>query len=82
VNQDTSALDSSQVPTIREVDETPDGDLLIVLTSPNGEAAQKIERGSKPTEVVVRICIEMPEGLRTMARDEDPPQPPWQQKIS
>jgi hypothetical protein len=65
-------------PMIRGVDTTENGDLLIAMEPPIEHA----HRGSQPTEVVVRICIEMPDGLQIKPRDEDPPKFPWQQKIS
>ena len=69
-------------PMIRGVDTAENGDLLIAMAPAIESAPQPDHSGSQPTEVVVRICIEMPDGLQTKPRDEDPPRIRWQQKIS
>ena len=59
-----SALDHSHICTIHEIDETPDGQLFIVMAYYDGETLKKkIERGPLPVDEAVRICGEVAEGL-------------------
>jgi DNA-binding winged helix-turn-helix (wHTH) protein len=69
-------------PMIRGIDTAENGDLLIAMAPANEPAPQPDHDGSQPTEVVVRICIEMPDGVQAKRRGDDPPEIPWQQKIS
>ena len=59
-----SALDHPHICTIHEIDETPDGQLFIVMAHYNGETLKKkIERGPLPVDEAVRICSQIAEGL-------------------
>ena len=59
-----SALDHPHICTIHEIDETPDGQLFIVMAYYDGETLKKkIERGPLPVDEAVRICGEVAEGL-------------------
>lgn len=69
-------------PMIRGVDTAENGDLLIAMAPPRQPSPRADRSGSQPTEVVVRICIEMPDGMQATPRDDNPPKIPWQQKIS
>ena len=69
-------------PMIRGVDTTSQGDLLIAMAPPEEAASGSVQSGSQPTEVVVRICIEMPDGMQAKPRHDDSRGAPWQQKIS
>jgi DNA-binding winged helix-turn-helix (wHTH) protein len=69
-------------PMIRGVDTADNGDLLIAMATPTEPSCRTDRGGSQPTEVVVRICIEMPDWMQAAPRDDDPPKIPWQQKIS
>jgi serine/threonine protein kinase/TolB-like protein/Tfp pilus assembly protein PilF len=60
-----SALDHPHICTIHEIDETPDGQLFIVMAFYDGETVKKkIERGPLPPEDTVRIGGQVAEGLQ------------------
>jgi serine/threonine protein kinase/tetratricopeptide (TPR) repeat protein len=59
-----SALDHPNICTIHEIDETPDGQLYIVMAHYDGETLKKkINRGPLPIDEALRICGEVAEGL-------------------
>ena len=60
-----SALDHPHICTIHEIDETPDGQLFIVMAFYEGETLKKkIERGPLPVDKAVLICGQVAEGLQ------------------
>ncbi len=62
--QAASALDHLHICTIHEIDETPDGQLFIVMAYYKGETLQQqIDRGPLPVDEAVRIGCEIAEGL-------------------
>ena len=69
-------------PMIRGVDTAENGDLLIAMAPADLPSPRGDRGGSEPTEVVVRICIEMPDGMQPKRDDDESPGVPWQQKIS
>ncbi len=59
-----SVLDHLNICTIHEIDETPDGQLFIVMAYYEGESLkQKIDRGPVPVDEALRIGREIAEGL-------------------
>ena len=76
------AGDPPNHPMIRGVDTAENGDLLIAMAPASEPSPRPENNESQPTEVVVRICIEMPDGMQAGPRDDKLPRDPWQQKIS
>ncbi|MCG6927714.1 MAG: protein kinase [Acidobacteria bacterium] len=66
-----SALDHANIGTIHAIEETPDGDLFIVMAFYEGETvAQRIARGPLPPHEAVDVAVQAAEGLaRAHGRD-------------
>jgi serine/threonine protein kinase/Tfp pilus assembly protein PilF len=59
-----SALDHSNICTMHEIDETPDGQLFIVMAYYEGETVKKkIERGPLKLEEAIDITVQVAQGL-------------------
>jgi DNA-binding winged helix-turn-helix (wHTH) protein len=69
-------------PVVRRVDDTAAGDLRFVIDPCLGETPPGFRPSSRPTELVVRICIEMPEDQESTAECENPSCYSWREKIS
>ena len=62
--QAASALDHPNICTIHEINETPDGQLYLVMAYYEGETLkEKIERGPLPLDEAVDIAIQVGQGL-------------------
>ena len=62
--QAASALQHNNICAIHDIDETPDGQLFIVMDCYEGETLkQKIERGLLPIDQAVAIAIQVAQGL-------------------
>ena len=62
--QAASALDHPNICTIHEINETPDGQLYLVMAYYEGETLkEKIERGPLPLDEAVDIAIQIGQGL-------------------
>ena len=62
--QAASALDHPNICTIHEINETPDGQLYLVMAYYEGETLkEKIERGPLPMDEAVDIAIQVGQGL-------------------
>ena len=62
--QAASALDHPNICTIHEINETPDGQLYLVMAYYEGETLkEKVERGPLPLDEAVDIAIQVGQGL-------------------
>lgn len=62
--QSASSLDHTNICTVHEIDETPDGQLFIVMSYYEGETLKsRIERGSLLIEDAIDITIQIAQGL-------------------
>ncbi|WP_300351208.1 protein kinase, partial [uncultured Alcanivorax sp.] len=62
--QAASALDHPNICTIHEINETPDGQLYLVMAYYEGETLkEKIQRGPLPLDEAVDIAIQIGQGL-------------------